>query len=79
MYYHKVPNVAVKLDALVIAFLHELDKIVDGFGGEFRIQFDVEIAQICDDPRVAQEFYPLRLEHVLLVAQEGAFISGVRG
>ena len=76
---HEVADVAVEEDAVVVAFLGEVDKVPDGAGGEFWLEFDVEVAEGGLDAGVTFLLDAAGFKHVFFVGEESAFAGGVGG
>ncbi len=76
---HKVADVAVEDDAVVVAPFAQLRKVPHGLGRELGEQFEVDVAVVGRDARVAGFFDAAGLEHVLFVGQEGEVAAGVGG
>lgn len=76
---HEVADVAVEGDAVVVAPFAQLDEVPHGLWGELGQQFEVEVAVVGGNARVAGLLDAAGLEHVFFVAEEGEVAAGVGG
>ena len=76
---HEIADVPVEDDAAVVALLAQLHEIPHGLGRELGQQFQVDVAVVGGDARVARFLDAAGFEHVFFVAQEGEIAAGVGG
>src|ERR1700760_5028683 len=75
---HKISNISMEDQCLVIALLGQLDKIPDCLGGKFGVQLNVELSMVRLYFCKTCGFDSAWLEHEFFVGQQGTFSRCVR-